>query len=113
MHWSDIEHAQHRLARLGHQRLIGTARAEDDPGVQRRYADTVAGSLGWSPVPGRFHLFAVDISQVSFISYDQGTGDQRVAMWPPGREYIRRATSATSVGDPEPVSDLLEIAAPR
>ena len=26
MHWSDIEHAQHRLARLGHQRLI-------EPGV--------------------------------------------------------------------------------
>ena len=121
MHWSDIEHTQHRLARLGHQRLIepgvvlvatirkdgtarlsaveplvmdgdlwlsmmqgsakardllrdprvlvhsivtsregaagefkvrGTARAEDDPGAHRRYADAVAGSLGWSPTPG-------------------------------------------------------------
>jgi hypothetical protein len=181
MHWSDIEHAQHRLARLGYQRLIepgvvlvatirkdgtarlsaveplvmdgdlwlsmmqgsakardllrdprvlvhsivtsregaagefkvrGTARAEDDPVVQRRYADTVTRSLGWSPTPGRFHLFAVDISQVSFISYETATGDQHVAMWPPGREFIRRATSATSVGDPEPVSDLLEGAAP-
>jgi hypothetical protein len=182
MHWSDIEHAQHRLARLGHQRLIGpgvvlvatirkdgtarlsaveplvmdgdlwlsmmqgsakardllrdprvlvhsivtsregaagefkvrgTARAEDDPGVHRRYADAVAASLGWSPTPGRFHLFAIDISQVSFISYQTATGDQHVAMWPPGREYIRRATSATSVGDPEPVSDLLETPVPR
>ena len=182
MHWSDIEHAQHRLARLGHQRLIepgvvlvatirqdgtarlsaveplvmdgdlwlsmmqgsakardllrdprvlvhsivtsregaagefkvrGTACAEDDPGVQRRYADTVASSLGWNPSPGRFHLFAIDISQVSFISYATTTGDQHVAMWPPGREYIRRATSATSVGDPEPVSDLIESPVPR
>jgi hypothetical protein len=182
MHWSEIEQTQHRLARLGHQRLIepgvvlvatirrdgtarlspveplvmdgdlwlsmmqgsakardllrdprvlvhsivtsregadgefkvrGTARAQDDPGVQRRYADTVASSLGWHPTPGRFHLFAIDISQVSFISYDTGSGDQHVATWPPGREYIRRATSATSVGDPEPVSDLLEIPAPR
>jgi hypothetical protein len=178
MHWSDIEQAQHRLAHLGHQRLIepgvvlvgtirrdgtvrlspveplvmdgdlwlsmmwqsakardllrdprvlvhsiitsrdgaagefkvrGTAREEDDPVVQRRYAGTVAGSLGWNPEPGRFHLFAVDISQVSFISYDTPTGDQHVATWPPGREFIRRATSATSVGDPEPARDLLEI----
>jgi Pyridoxamine 5'-phosphate oxidase len=178
MHWSDIEHAQHRLARLGHQRLIepgvvlvvtirrdgtarlspveplvldgdlwlsmmwqsakardllrdprvlvhgivtsrdgadgefkirGTARTEDDPAVQRRYAETVTSSLGWSPQPGRFHLFAVDISQVSFISYDTATGDQHVALWPPGREFIRRATSDTSVGDPEPISDLIEI----
>jgi hypothetical protein len=176
MHWSDIGHAQHRLARLGHQRLIepgvvlvvtirrdgtarlspveplvmdgdlwlsmmgqsakardllrdprvlvhsivtsrdgaegefkirGTARAEDDPAVQRRYAGAVA-SLGWSPQPGQFHLFAVDISQVTFISYDTATGNQHVAMWPPGREFIRRATSDTSVGDPEPVSDLIE-----
>lgn len=178
MHWSDIGHAQHRLARLGHQRLIdpgvvlvatirqdgtarlspveplvmdgdlwlsmmwqsakardllrdprvlvhsiitsrdgaggefkirGTTRAENDPAIQRHYAGTVAGSLGWSPQPGRFHLFAVDISQVSFISYDTATGDQHVAMWPPGREFIRRATSATSVGDPEAISDLIEI----
>ena len=178
MHWSDLEQAQHRLARLGRQRLIepgvvlvvtirrdgtarlspvepllldgelwlsmlwqsakardllrdprilvhgivtgregeagefkirGTARAEDDPAVQRRYADTVAGSLGWSPEPGRFHLFAVDIGHVSFISYDTPTGDQHVAMWPPAREFIRRGTSATSVGPPEPATDLIEL----
>ena len=178
MHWSDIEHAQPRLARLGRQRLFepgvvlvasirqdgtarlspvepllmdgdlwlsmmwqsgkardllrdprilvhgivtsrdgaagefkvrGTARAEGDLAVQRRYAQTVAGSLGWNPQPGRFHLFAVDVSNVSFISYDTPTGDQHVAMWPPGREFIRRGTSATSVGDPEPVTDLVDI----
>jgi len=28
-------------------------------------------------------------------------------MWPPAREFVRRATSATSVGEPEPVSGLL------
>jgi hypothetical protein len=182
MHWSDIEHAQPRLARLGHERLIdpgvvlvatirrdgtarlspveplvmdgdlwlsmmqgsakardllrdprvlvhsivtsrdgaggefkvrGTARAEDDLSVQRRYADTVAGSLGWSPTPGRFHLFAVDVSDVSFIRYETATGDQYVAVWPPGREFVRRATSATSVREPEPVSELLASQAPR
>ncbi len=77
--------------------------------MQRRYAETVAATLGWKPQPGRFHLFAVSISQVTFISYDTATGDQHVAMWPPGREFIRRGTSATSVGDPEPAAGLVEI----
>ena len=91
----------------GEFKVRGTARAEGDQAVQRRYADTVAGSLGWNPQPGRFHLFAVDIRHVSFLSYDDATGDQHVAMWPPAREFIRRGTSATSVGAPEPVRDLL------
>ena len=92
----------------GEFKIRGTARAENDPAVQRRYADAVAASLGWNPQPGRFHLFAVDIGQATFISYDTATGNQHVAMWPPGREFIRRATSPTSVGDPEPQSDIIK-----
>ena len=93
----------------GEFKIRGTTRAEDDLAVQRRYADAVAASLGWDPQPGRFHLFAVNISQVTFITYDpSGSGDQHVAMWPPGREFIRRGTSATSVGAPEPVSDIIQ-----
>lgn len=93
----------------GEFKIRGTARAENDPAVQRRYADAVAASLGWNPLPGRFHLFAADIYQVTFIAYDPGgSGDQHVAMWPPGQEFIRRATSPTSVGDPEPISDIIQ-----
>jgi Pyridoxamine 5'-phosphate oxidase len=92
----------------GEFKVRGTAVAENDPAVQRRYAGAVSSRLGWSPQPGQFHLFAVDISLVSYISYDTPTGNQHVAIWPPGREFIRRATSATSVGDPEPVSDLID-----
>jgi len=91
----------------GELKMRGAARAEHDQSVQRRYADAVAADLGWNPQPGRFHPFAVDISHVTFISYNNATGDQHVAMWPPAREFIRRATSATSVGDPEPVSDII------
>lgn len=91
----------------GEFKIRGTARAEDDPAVQRRYADTVAASLGWEPEPGRFHLFAVDIGDVAFIHYDDASGDQFVATWPPGREFVRHHTSATSVGDPEPFTDVL------
>jgi Pyridoxamine 5'-phosphate oxidase len=177
MHWSDLEHAQPRLAGLAQQRLIrpgvvlvatirqdgtprispvepyvldgdlwlsmmwrstkardllrdprilvhsvitnrdgtegefkirGTARAEHNPGVLCRYAEAVANSLGWNPEPGRFHLFGVDIDQAIFISYDPPTGNQHVAMWPSNREFVRRATSATSVGNPEPISDIIK-----
>jgi hypothetical protein len=91
----------------GEFKIRGTARAEDDPGLNRRYADAVATSLGWSPELGRFHLFAVTIGEVTFIRYDDATGDQHVARWPPPREYIRRGTSATSLGRPEPASDII------
>jgi hypothetical protein len=91
----------------GEFKIRGVARAEHDPHVQRRYADAVAASLGWKPEPGRFHLFDVDIESAVFIRYDEATGDQHVASWPPGREFVRRGTSATSVGAPEPVSDLI------
>jgi len=91
----------------GEFKIRGTARAEDDPGLSRRYAAAVATSLGWSPEPGRFHLFAVTIGDVTFIRYDDATGDQHVARWPPPREYIRRGTSATSLGAPEPASDIV------
>jgi len=91
----------------GEFKVRGAARAEHDPRVQHRYAEAVTAALGWSPTPGRFHLFAVDIDEVTFIRYDDPTGDQHVAMWPAGREFIRRGDSATSVGDPEPVHDLL------
>jgi hypothetical protein len=52
-------------------------------------------------------LFVVVIDEVTFIWYDDATGDQHVAQWPPPREYIRRSTSATSLGEPDPVHDIL------
>jgi hypothetical protein len=91
----------------GEFKIRGIARPEHDPQVQRQYADAVAATLGWKPEPGRFHLFDIDIENVVYIRYDDATGDQHVASWPPGREFIRRGTSATSVGAPEPVSDLI------
>jgi hypothetical protein len=91
----------------GEFKIRGTARAEPDLAVQRRYADKVAAGLGWRPEPRRFHLFTVSIEGVTFIRYDHATGDQHVSMWPPAREFIRRGTSAAGVGAPEPSSDIL------
>ena len=91
----------------GEFKVRGTARPRTDPDLHRRYAAAVAESLGWRPVPGEFHLFTVDIDDVTFIRYEDATGDQFVTRWPPGAEFVRRGTSATTLGPPEPRHDLL------
>ena len=55
---------------------------EGDPAVQAAYAAVVRDHLGWDPVPGRFHLFRIDVEDVTLIRYDDATGDQFVARWP-------------------------------
>jgi hypothetical protein len=92
----------------GELKVRGEGLAVDDPGLQEQYAAAVGDALGWQPVVGRFHLFDVDLHQVTFIRYDHETGDQHVVIWPPAKEFVRRGTSATSVGPPEPVTDLLD-----
>jgi hypothetical protein len=91
----------------GEFKVRGTAEVEADPVVQQRYAAAVSANLGWQPEPGRFHLFRIDIDNVVYMRYDDATGDQYLAVWPPGRESVRRGTSATSVGSPEPRHELL------
>jgi hypothetical protein len=91
----------------GEFKARGRAVAEEQPAVQRQYAGQVARELGWTPTPGRFHLFRLDIDTVSFLVYDDPSGDQHGATWPPGKEFVRRSTSATSLGEAEPVTDIL------
>jgi hypothetical protein len=92
----------------GEYKVRGRALPEHDATVQRAYAAEVRGLLGWNPEPGRFHLFRVDIDDVTFIRWDDATNDQFVARWPARHEFVRRGTSATSVGDPEPHSEWIE-----
>jgi hypothetical protein len=91
----------------GEYKIRGTARAEADPAVQQRYAAAVSEALGWHPMPGSFRLFAVEIGDITLIRYDDASGDQFVTRWPDGGEYVRRGTSATTLGPPEPHHDLL------
>ena len=86
----------------GELKLRGLCHPEEQPEVQERYSDAVAAALGWRPDLGRVHLFSVDIDSVSYLRYDSATGDQFTALWPQGREYVRRGTGGTSLGDPEP-----------
>jgi hypothetical protein len=91
----------------GEVKVRGRAREHLDESAQRRYAVAVTEVLPWSPVVGRFHLFSVDIEQVTLLRYDSATGDQYLVLWPPGRETVRRSTSPTSVGEPEDVHEVL------
>jgi Pyridoxamine 5'-phosphate oxidase len=91
----------------GELKLRGRAVEIGDRELQEQYAAAVAEELGWSPEVGRFHLFEVDVEHVAFVRYDHETGDQYVTTWPPGAEVVRRGTTATSVGDPEPYAELL------
>ena len=91
----------------GEYKVRGTAIAELDSHVQEHYAEVVATQLGWAPEPGRFHLFRVDVADVTFIRWDDATNDQYVTRWPEGSEFVRRGTSATSLGDREPIRELL------
>jgi hypothetical protein len=91
----------------GEFKIRGTAQNEVSLDIQRRYAAEVSQALGWNPEPGRFHLFGVGIEHIAYLRYDPPTGDQYGVMWPPAREFIRRATSETSVGSAEPLTGIL------
>jgi Pyridoxamine 5'-phosphate oxidase len=91
----------------GEFKVRGVVRAETDPAVQGRYSAVVAENLGWRPVPGEFHLFAVDLRDVTVVRYDEATGDQFVTRWPNGGEFVRRGRSATTLGPPETRQELL------
>jgi len=95
----------------GELKLRARAVAQDDRDLHVRYAIAVGEVLGWQPEVGAFHLFAIDIDDVTYLRYDDG--DQRLTRWPPAAESVRRIQTATSVGPPELVHDLLDPEQPQ
>lgn len=90
----------------GEVKLRGRAVPEYEPDVRSRYRDAVA-VLGWQPEEPVFHLFRITVDSLTYIRYTEA-GDQHVVRWPPPLEFVRRATSATSVGPPEATHELLD-----
>jgi Pyridoxamine 5'-phosphate oxidase len=88
----------------GEVKVRGRALPVDDPASRRRYRDAVA-ILGWQPEEPEFHLFRVEITDVTIIRYAPN-GDQYTARWPSRIESVRRETSPTSLGAAEPIVDL-------
>lgn len=92
----------------GEYKVRGQAVIESSSERQRGYAEEVARQIGWRPEPGRFHLFRIEIADVTFIRYDEESGDQFVARWPEAIEFVRRGTSATSLGPRQPYHEFLD-----
>ena len=88
-------------------KLRGSVHAEDNRVLQQRYATAVATEIGWQPVVGQFTLYRIDIHDVTYVGYDPDTHGQHVAQWPSGIEYLRPATTPTSLGPRHPVNRLL------
>jgi hypothetical protein len=88
-------------------KLRGRVRREHDRAVQERYAAKVTAELPWAPVVGDFALFAVDIDDVTYVGFAPASGDQHVARWPQGEEYLRSAISDTKLGPRHPVRRVL------
>lgn len=82
----------------GEYKVRGRAVHEPDPQVQADYAREVSQRLGWTPEVGKFHLFRIEVNDVTFIHWDDATNDQYVSRWPAGTEFVRRGTSATQPG---------------
>jgi hypothetical protein len=91
----------------GEYKVRGLTVEESSRQVQEGYAEQVRRRIGWDPVPGKFRRFRVDIGDVTFVRYEEASGDQFMTRWPRKREFVRRGTSPTSLGDPEPYRDLL------
>lgn len=89
----------------GEFKVRGLAVGERDPRVQAGFAAHASQRLGWTAEVGRFHLFSVDVADVTYIRYDTATGDQYVTRWPRRAAFVRRHTSATSVGPAEPTTE--------
>jgi hypothetical protein len=92
----------------GEFKVRGRAVPEGDPEQNARIADAIAETLGWRPEVGKFHLFRIEVDDVTFIHWDERNNDQYLSRWPEGREQVRRGISATSNGPPEPHREFLD-----
>lgn len=91
----------------GEYKVRGRAIEETETELQTRIAQAISERLPWRPEVGKFHLFRVDVEDVTFIRWE-GENNQYLTRWPEGREQVRRGTSATSVGPAEPHSEFLD-----
>jgi hypothetical protein len=128
MRWAEIAAHEPALGAVAHERLIkpgvlliGTTRRDGSARISGVEPLVMDGELWLSMMPGSakvadlvgdFALFAVDIDEVTYVGFAPGSGDQHVARWPQGEEYLRPATSATKLGAKRPVRRVLSAAGP-
>jgi len=92
----------------GEFKVRGTAVAESDPDLGSQISTAIAEAVGPQLEVGKFHLYRIDVQDVTFVHWDNRNNDQYLTRWPEGREEVRRGTSATSNGPPEPHHEFLD-----
>lgn len=83
----------------GEVKVRGRVTEVIEPERRARLCAAIGAVLPWQPDPERVDPFVVDVDSVVHITYVDG--DQYVTSWPAKRRFVRRLTSATSVGNPE------------
>jgi general stress protein 26 len=91
----------------GEFKVRGLAELETDQELNGKVAETISDQLGWNPIPGKFHLFRVDVEDVTAMRWN-ANNDQYMTRWPAGVEQVRHGTSATSLGPASPHRELLD-----
>jgi general stress protein 26 len=92
----------------GELKVRGRAVLETDRSLNEQVARTISAQLGWNPVPGMFHLFRVDVEDLTAMRWDDDNNDQYMTRWPANVEQVRHGTSATSLGPARPHRKLLD-----
>jgi hypothetical protein len=63
-------------------RVVEVTPAGDDGRLRRdRYCEALRAAIGWAPEGDEWHLFLVDIEQVSWIRFGGGGGPQEKEVW--------------------------------
>lgn len=70
-------------------KLNGRAIDMTDPSVRERYGDRWFELSKWRP-PEPYHLFSIDIANVSYTRYEGSSGAQYLWTWPDGGRRIAR-----------------------
>ncbi len=74
--------------RAGESKVRGRAVLEEGPALNESVAAAIANQKDYIPVPGKFHLFRVDIEDITFVRWGDDN-DQYLTRWPPGVEQLR------------------------
>ena len=87
----------------GEAEVRGRASLQAEPSRLAAVCRDIGEVMLWKPEPDRVELFRVDVESATVVRYAEN-GDQHVALRPQRRRRVRRATSATSVGNLEDVT---------
>lgn len=71
-----------RINKWGDFKLRGSARLIEDSDERERYAQALFAKINWRPRDEKWHLFAIDVEDATFITFDE-QGTMTARRWTP------------------------------